>query len=256
MGDGAGAGPPIFVCGMGRSGTSWISRSLGDSPELTYVGEAWLVKRLETLTDWFAKLHDEWTFTPWSRQGMDRAAFVRRLAPWDLGLLEDLADGQRVVEKTPDWNALHLDFLRELYPDAYFVLVYRDGRNRVASLEAKKARDGEPFDFADACGRWGAAMDVFARLRARDGVERVTFVRYEDLVEDFDAVFAGLCAFADIEPFVASERSPNTAFGNAEDAGGFNARWLAWSPEKRATFKQRAGRQLVEWGYAASTDAW
>jgi hypothetical protein len=241
---------------MGRSGTSWISRSLGDSPQLTYVGEAWLVRRLEALTDWFAKLHDEWTFTPWSRQGVDRAAFVRRLAPWYLGLLEDLADGHRLVEKTPDWNALHLDFLRELYPDAYYVLVYRDGRNCVASLQAKKARDGEPFDFAEACGRWGSAMDVFSRLRAGDGVRRVTFVRYEELVQDFDAVFAGLCAFADIAPFRPSERVPNSSFAEGEGAGDFNARWRSWSPEQRGTFKQRAGRQLVEWGYLSSTDAW
>jgi hypothetical protein len=239
---------------MGRSGTSWVARSLGDSPELTYIGEASLVRRLAELTDWFAKLHDESTWTPWSRQGVDRAAFVRRLAPWYLDLLESVAEGGRVVEKTPNWNALHLDFLREMYPDAYYVLLYRDGRNCVASLEVKQANAGDPFDFAAACRRWGSVMDVFSRRRGDEGTGRVAFVRYEEAVQDFEAVFARLCEFANIEPFRPAERVPNSSF--ARDDAAFNDRWRSWSQKQRDTFKAAAGRQLVEWGYAASDDAW
>src|SRR5438045_5501961 len=186
---------PVFVCGLGRSGTTWVSRALGESPELTYIGEAWLVGKLEELADWFGTLHeDEWTgFTPWKRQGVDRRAFVDSLARWYRELLDRAAGGNRFVEKTPDWNALHLAFLQELFPHAYYVLVYRDGRNCVASLEAKKRQDGEPYDFAASCSRWAAAMDVFLDVRNTGDIERVVFVRYEELLANFDPVFEKLC---------------------------------------------------------------
>src|SRR5215210_3036556 len=112
------ADAPVFVCGCGRWGTTWISSALGQSAQLTYIGEAWLLAKLEELADWFAMLHDEWTnFTPWNRRGVGRRAFVDRLARWYRELLGDAADGKRFVEKTPDWNALRLPFLHELFPD-------------------------------------------------------------------------------------------------------------------------------------------
>src|SRR5438045_1255723 len=210
------ADSPVFVCGMGRSGTTWVSRALGESPELTYINEAWLVGKLEELADWFETLHeDEWAgFTPWKRQGVDRRAFVDSLARWYRELLDRAAGGNRFVEKTPDWNALHLAFLQELFPHAYYVLVYRDGRNCVASLEAKKAKDGQPFDFETACRRWARAMDVFSELGERRADGRVMPLRYEDLLRDFDSAFEELCAFVRIDPFRPSPRRSNSSFAH------------------------------------------
>lgn len=242
---------------MGRSGTTWISRSLGQSPELTYIQEGWLVAKLDELAAWFEVLHDEWTgFTPWRRSGVDRRFFVDSLAHCYRELLDRAAAGNRFVEKTPEWNALHLDFLQEMFPEAYYVLIYRDGRNVVASHEAKNLRQRKSFDFATACRRWAAAMDVFSAARDRRPEGRLTLIRYEDLVEDFDAGFQELCAFAEIEPFRAAPHRPNSAFAEADGSGDFNGRWQPWSPEKRRIFKQNAGRQLVEWRYVPANQAW
>ena len=248
---------PIFVCGMGRSGTTWISRALGQSPELTYIQEAWLVRKLDELAAWFETLHDEWTgFTPWRHSGIDRSVFVDSLARCYRELLDRAAQGNRFVEKTPEWNALHLGFLQEMFPDAYYVLVYRDGRNSVASQEVKNHNERKSFDLATACRRWAGAMDAFSASRKRRPERRLTLIRYEDLIEDFDASFRELCAFAEIEPFHAVPHRPNSSFAEADGPADFNNRWQAWSPEKRRTFKQDAGRQLVEWGYVPSNDAW
>ena len=242
---------PIFVCGMARSGTSWLSGALAQSPELTYVGEAWLVRRLEELAEWFEMLHDEWgDFTPWERTGVDRAAFVRSLAGWYRELLTRAAGGGRFVEKTADWNALHLRFLHELFPDAHYVLVYRDGRNCVASMEVKKQLDREPFEFEAACRRWAAAMDTFAQVRSSGDVRRLRLIRYEDLLTDFDTIFEQLCSFVAVTPFRPTRREPNSSFPDRSQAGDFEARWDSWSRARRRTFDRHAGRQLVEWGYA------
>jgi Sulfotransferase family len=244
-------GAPIFVCGVARSGTTWVGRSLGQSPELTYIDEAWLVEKLSGLADWFGMLHDEWGgWTPWNRRSIDRGVFVESLARWYRELLDEAADGKRFVEKTPDWNALQLRFLHEMFPGAHYVLIYRDGRNSVASLEAKLTRDGERFDFAESCSRWAAAMDVFRDIRRTGDVEHVAFVRYEDLLSDFDAVFERLCDSVGVPAFDPGPFKPNTSFPEANDGGDFNERWRSWSAERQETFERLAGHQLAEWGYA------
>jgi hypothetical protein len=233
---------------MARSGTTWLSSSLGAGTELTYVRETWLIARLEELADWFTMLHDEWGgWTPWQERGIDRRVFVASLAGWYQELLERAAGGGRFVEKTPDWNVKHLDFLRELYPDAYYVCVHRDGRNCIASVEAKRRRDGQQFDFEDAVRRWARAMDVFSALRADDEARRVLFVRYEDMVSDFGPTFSRVCKFVGIEPFTPPEYHANSSF--RDQKGGYNERWLSWPPERRAAFDAIAGGQLEEWGY-------
>jgi hypothetical protein len=247
---------PVFVCGLGRSGTTWLARSLGQSPELAYVQEAWLVEKLEGLADWFAMLHDSWEgFTPWRRAGIDRAAFVARLALLYRQLLDDAAGGARFVEKTPHWNVIHLSFLHELFPDAYFLLLYRDGRNVVASLEAHRAAIRQDFDFARACKEWAAAMDVFADVRDRRRVRRFALVRYEQLRDDFDSTFAGICEFAAVPPFRPRPLLPNTAFPGAAAPDELDRRWREWPLEKRAVFARLAGPQLAAWGYAPD-DSW
>ncbi len=248
---------PVFVCGLARSGTTWISTALGKSPELDYIGEAWLIRKLEELAEWFTHMHEDWaSFTPWQRRGVDRRAFVAGLAHSYRELLETAADGRRVVEKTPDWNALHLRFLRELFPDARFVLVYRDGRNCVASLETMKARQGEPFDFEASCRRWAVAMDIFSEVTEGSSHENCTLVRYEDLLEDFGAEFDRLCEFTGIASCLPPPRPPNSSFGTPAGADDFNSRWQAWPAQQRRTFKRSAGRQLVAWGYASSDEDW
>jgi hypothetical protein len=39
----------------------------------------------------------------------------------------------RMVEKTPD-NCFRIDFIRNMFPDAYFIYIKRDGRNTISSM--------------------------------------------------------------------------------------------------------------------------
>jgi hypothetical protein len=38
-----------------------------------------------------------------------------------------------MIEKTPD-NCLRVDFIRKIFPDAYFIYIQRDGRNSISSM--------------------------------------------------------------------------------------------------------------------------
>ncbi len=251
------AGDPVFVCGMGRSGTTWLCRTLGQSPGLVYVGEAWLIARLEELADWQRKVSEEWgDFTLWRRASVDRTRFIGKLARFYEDVLSDAAGGRRFIEKTTSWNALHLRFLSELFPRGHFVLIHRDGRNQVASLEAKSRRAGKDFDFEHACRRWARAMDVFDAVVAEGAVARSHVVRYETLLDAFDEEFASLCRFVDVEPFRPEPPPANTAFPEVSAPGDFNRRWSGWSAERKEAFERLAGRQLKRWGYWGAASGW
>jgi hypothetical protein len=250
-------GQAVFVCGLGRCGTTWIARSLAQSPELVYVGEAWLIEKLDELLRWHGVLLDEWgDFTTWHKHGIGRDAFVRAIARLYNDVLSIAAGGRRFVEKTPEWNVFHLPLLAELFPEARFVLSYRDGRNYVASVEAKRRTAGKEFAFEDYCRRWAQGMEAFEQV-GRGGRPRFAhLVRYEDLLEDFDGTFANLCDFVGIERIVAQPLAPNSAFPNRETIQDFTTRWHGWSSEQRELFRRHAGKELVRWGYVDSKDGW
>lgn len=248
---------PVFVCGMGRSGTTWISRTLGQSPELSYIGEAWLIGKLEELDDWYHMVSENWgDFTVWKKSGVGHREFLEGLAHFYRGLLDIAAQGQRFIEKTPTWNALHFRFLNSLFPEAYFVLVYRDGRNQIASLEAKKVNVEKKFDFERCCRRWAKAMDVFEEVTLDPTIENYVLVRYEDLVADFDRELVGLSHFLEIQPFDHEPLLPNSSFKDEPWAHDCNRRWESWSAERKETFQRLAGVQLEKWRYVDPHTRW
>ena len=247
--EGACARPPVFVCGLGRSGTTWVATALGQSPELVYVREAWLLARLHDLVQWHDTIHDDWSqFTPWKDAGVDRRAFIEEVGRFYGSLLDRAASGRRFVEKTPEWNVLYLRLLGELFPDAYYVLIHRDGRNYVASSKAKRERDREEFDFETWCRRWAHATDVLDEANAGSWLRRRRLVRYEDLLTRFDEEFDALCRFVEIAPFRPRPHRPNSAFSDVS-AGAFNRRWGGWSAGEKGIFKRIAGDRLERWGY-------
>lgn len=143
----------------------------------------------------------------------------------------------RLVEKTPR-NAFKVELLNEIFPDALFVYIKRDGRSNISSLiEAWKKRelgdiniskrlpqinkelelsnyDGKAWRFTLAPGwedytkasleevcalQWKAANDAIAEsLKCVDSA-RVHEIKYEDLVLDTEKLIQGICDFADIE---------------------------------------------------------
>lgn len=247
----------VFVCGLGRSGTTWIAQSLGQSDELVYIGEAWLLSRLRELVAWHDDISQNWgDFTVSRKAEIDPAAFRAHVAGFYEGLLLQASSGGRFVEKTPGWNIRHIDFLHSLFPEAYFILVYRDGRNQVASAEAHHARRDVPFDFAKACRRWAEAMDNITRHQRTEAEHKCTVVRYEDLLQDFQARFETLCRFVDVAPFIPPPRPANSAFAETGNAGTFNSRWHDWNAERVERFKNEAGEQLVSWDYIDALEDW
>jgi len=124
---------PIFILGSPRSGTTMLVDLLDRSPSLVSFarGSQFLWEMFHTLqsSGWESQVvrPDEIT----SRE--------RRVVNWTI---HELCGGKRYLDKFPR-NCLRGEYLYELFPDARFVAIHRDGRSAVSSLITGWQRAGK-----------------------------------------------------------------------------------------------------------------
>ncbi len=254
------ADSPIFIIGCGRSGTTLLRMMLDSHPRIS-AGE-----ETKFLTDLQPIVGQHWNLL--SAYGFSREWWLDRIrAFYGDFQAEYLAKRgkQRWAEKTPGYT-FHLEYIAELFPDAQYVHVIRDGRDVVASF-----RD-----------RWGyraglrAANSVWREsvVRARDFGARLPRgryheLRYEALVADPEQEMRGLLAFLGEEwdpqvlrydevPHDTTERyAKYTAERRAAAGGGDAAIYRAGAgkgrrkldPALRAVLMRSSAKLLADLGY-------
>jgi hypothetical protein len=116
---------PIFIVGAPRSGTSILYSILRTSSALAHwPGEAHEV--------WEADYHP--ALREWSSNALDASDFDEPAADRIRRAFVLITGGRRrLIDKTPR-NALRIAFVDELFPDARYVFLQRDGRDNVNSL--------------------------------------------------------------------------------------------------------------------------
>jgi hypothetical protein len=167
---------PVFVLGCPRSGTSLLLRLLGRHPQLrTLGGEGhvlWNTFQHPRLKGWSSD----------RARAEDVTAAERRFL---YGAIDALAGRGRFLEKTPK-NMLRIPYLDELFPDARFVLLKRDGRAVVNSLiEGWEVRQSpvyrlpEPLELAEYRGRlWSFVLPPGWRDWATTSIAEVAAFQY------------------------------------------------------------------------------
>jgi SAM-dependent methyltransferase len=298
---------PIMISTLGRSGSNWLLALLRESEEMA-VASPWVqeprvahywIDAMSTLTDprsYMSMLNGQFTHELWWT-GIDRqtplplraaepelarwlgTALPERLAGFaqaqidafygQLATLEGTA-ARRFAEKWRPGPAATL--LRELYPECHEVVLVRDFRDWVCSIEAYNARRGFTL--------WGAGeaeddVEWFASLRRRGehllarwqpGMERTHLLRYEDLISRPEATLTDLCERLglDAQPStIARMLAGAAAHGTrgqqrhrtSSTVGASVGRWQReFSPERRAA-AAAFDDLLVAFGYAASAPA-
>ena len=179
---------PIFVIGSPRSGTTLLRLMLDSHPHISCGEETHFLRDLETIVG------RNWGLV--STYGLDRT--------WWLDHIRELyADFQSAVlarsgkarwaEKDPTYT-LHLTFIEELFPDALYVHLLRDGHDVVASF---RDRWGYRSAARAARSEWARYVDAALALGRRLGEARYLELRYERLVADPQAEGQRLFAFLD-----------------------------------------------------------
>lgn len=257
---------PIFVVGSGRSGTSLLRAMLVAHPRihlaqeamfLPWTRRAWPWESVDTRLDrWLASFSFAWLGIGAERvrERFPPPLTEERLADVYAWALDELASRHGKVrwgDKTPP-NALYLRELFAAFPDARVILVVRDPRDTVLSLETAPFTSGSRL----ALLLLGHVMGrLVAPWRAR-----LHTVRLEDLLNDPEATMRGVLSFVG-EPWddailAHHERMPDDDppypwTGGAErPLRPYRPRWpTEMSPAWVRIVERMAERAMTENGY-------
>jgi uncharacterized protein (TIGR03032 family) len=164
---------PIFIVSSPRSGSSLLFETLAQSPGLSTIGG-----ESHALVEGIAALH------PASRQWESNRLLA---ADATESVAEDLAarfaasavdragrspaGGRfRFLEKTPK-NALRIPFLRAIFPDAFFIYLYRDERATISSM-VDAWRSGRFVTYPELPGWEGYPWSLLLTPGWRDSIGR------------------------------------------------------------------------------------
>ena len=269
------AGPPLFLVGCGRSGSTMLRLMLDAHPDLAVPGESHFIPglrrrfpdpvRRDQLTAALLRTPHfrHWKVAEssvWGRvQALGSPAFASVVEAAFLANADEHG-ARRWGDKTPAYvHAIPL--LHGLWPDARFVHLIRDGRD--VALSYRSLHWGPDTVWA-AARKWRRDVEAGIRDGQPLGTDHYLETRYEDLVADPKQVLRTICAFADL-PFDATMLDPQARLGHptlAPDGGrAFHARSeraveagaRAWrtemSPGDVGRFEAVAGRLLTDLGY-------
>lgn len=215
---------PVFVVCPPRSGSTLLFELLATSPRAWTIGG-----ESHALVEGHAALHpanggfasNRLDATAATSEIVDRlrAAFGAAVVDRDGRRPDATARALRLVEKTPK-NSLRVPFLDAVFPDAHFVHLVREPREQIASMIDAWASgrfvtyprlpgwDGEPWSLVLTPGwrelrgrslaeiavrQWATATTILLDDLERSDPDRVTLVRYRDLVEDPQGTMTAVC---------------------------------------------------------------
>jgi hypothetical protein len=235
----------VFILGVEqRSGTNYLWQLLRLHPRchVGSVGEDFLLEHSQFLKEYADRLYRSW-IPKWRERmggGSDPLiasigdcliAFIKK--PYDLYPGEAASHPEKpsgsdflsktLITKSP--SVKNLDHFFRLFPDAYLLLLVRDGRSVVES-----GMKSFGWTFEDAVRRWNRGarkiLEFVDHYRGSD--KRFLLVRYEDLVSDTEAALRKVFTFLNFEPdhydFEAAKNLP--IFGSSESkASHGNVHW-------------------------------
>ncbi|MSO94488.1 MAG: sulfotransferase [Thermoleophilia bacterium] len=268
-------GPPLFVLGVRRSGTTLLRVMLDRNSELAVPDESYFipqlvhrhprrvdpvsfladVRRLPTLVEWnlLADAVEERLrpgMTPGEAIGAVFAAYA------------GLRGKSRWGDKTPLYMQ-YLPLLERTFPDARFVHLVRDGRDAAVSFLSVPRGImtegwGHPTDAAGFARLWRTEVSAARALGRRVGVGRYLEVMYDDLVGEPTEALRRVCAFSGLEyqsdmlDFVGrsdSARKPHQQRLNQRLTPGVRDWRTEMTPADVASFEAVAGGLLAKLGY-------
>lgn len=270
---------PILV-GSGRSGTTLFRNVFDSHPELAVMHEGHFIGAMARLRrryegrngfDREMFLQDLFRNENFRRQGLDRVAIeaaIGEAAP------QSLADAIRIVmrwyaaaegkawygDKTPGY-VTQIGELGEMFPEARFVHIIRDGRD-VANSYLERDEWG-PTSIAEGAFYWRSRVGRGRAAGVALGPSRYIEVRYEDMVDDPEGTTRRLCDFLGLayhpqmmeyhlrgREFAASTKHPEAFSGLDKPVTKGMRDWRTeMAPDDVALFETIAGDLLQELDY-------
>jgi hypothetical protein len=204
---------PVFIGGCGRSGTTLLGSILGAHSDCLCVPESpfktdilrFYDRATTDVCELLAAILETRRFKLW---GLDPAQIRQSLDATNLtypqGLLWLVTKyGECVGKPAPRFwidhtpaNLRSAVTLSELFPQAKFVHIVRDGRGVAASI---LPLDWGPNTVDGVADWWTESIAYGLAAESWGGGQRIVRVRYEDLVLNFETTVQTLCSFLGLE---------------------------------------------------------
>ena len=263
-------GPPVFITGQARSGTSWTLDLFDRQPEVCAIFETWLLTQTRGVTavltqpqwhpEYYASQLESIGVAHAMVQLVDYETAVRDLAEltarW---LMRPVQPEHRfLVEKGP----LDIAASFTMFPDARLVHVIRDGRDVSLSVAAAADSWAPSMRRGSVGARASAWRKAVKEIRSHRGAlgDRYYEVRFEDLKTNFEPTVRALFQFAGVpagDQAVERARLETdlSSYSQETRASGFRSKGSIGGWRKRLTlrdaieFERAAGSMLIELGY-------
>ncbi|OYP33013.1 sulfotransferase family protein [Rhodopirellula sp. MGV] len=266
---------PVMMIGHGSSGTSILGEILRDDFKIAFGTESqffvYYYRRLDRYGDlkqpenlrqlaehvlaerWFEKAKRKWDFSLSLEDLLDRTC-----SPTFRGLLDAIFVSfqhhlgmERYGDKSPEYT-LDLAVLGELYPDAKYIHMVRDGRDVAVSL-FKRYWGGK--NIYTVSRRWKKEVDLVDQFVATLPADRVLEVTYEGLLGSPEEQMDRLVDFLAIEDPDGSVREAlRTQIPLKLNRGNFDKWRKQLSQKQRVAFETVACETLRRHGYETIVD--
>lgn len=269
---------PFFIVGIGRSGTTLLRLMFHSHPNISIPYESHFI------TDYYQKLDDygDLNIDDNLRKLLSDIFDEELLKQWDHEFtVDDLIPKIEQRELGSVFRAIYSDYtkakgkdrwgdksdyldrmhiINELFPDAKFIHIIRDGRDVANSV--LKLPWG-PKDIIQAAEWWHIHLVLGRRMGAMLGKSRYTEVTYENLVSDTEHELTRLCEFIGVdysEEMLSYYKKHTRSIPDSRKNQHYNAdsppkkdRVAAWKKEMSPTyisiFNHYASHSLNECGY-------
>jgi hypothetical protein len=272
------SGEPLFLSGNQRSGKTLMQLMLSSHPDISISPGSQTLQRIlldmprtrpldpDEVSRVIGFVKADGKLRAWR---VDHQALLARLAHRERPTARDLAGdlmaffrdqtkpGATIVGNKKGFYCKYADVVREVFPEARFVFMLRDGRGAVASM-----LDNQPeHDVVSASLMWRMKAQRIREL-AWGFPRDCLVVRYESLVADPERTCRELCGFIGIQftrSMITNYRT-NDAVRHVTDVShpatfepittAFVDRWRTrLSPRELATVEAIAGLELEAHGY-------
>jgi len=241
-------GPPTFLVGSERSGTTLLRLMLDSHPELAFYAEFEWVLQLMTDTERWPDLEEFYDFMRLDRSS-DHLSVDRSLDY--ASLIRSFLEQKRTKDGKPRVGAtvhLHFDRLFRIWPDARLLHLVRDGRD-VAHSCVQRGWYGEVSTAAE---RWLTAESLWTEVVKTLPRERYLEVKYEDLAADPVQVLTRICQWIGI-PYHSAMLEYPTRSSYTYPRAEFAYQWKGkLTPREVQLLEARLADALVSRGYELS----
>jgi hypothetical protein len=259
---------PIFILGIhGRSGTNFLADLLSLHPDCAVpspIMEDYILHHADVLVDYSKSVFWHWSRVPtWKIDDRLEDLLLQGIGNGLIKFINSQADKKRIVTKTPSIRNLELFF--KLFPDAYLLILVRDGRAVVESCVKSFG-----WNYEETMRKWAYAAHLILEFDRNNSDSNLKYMilRYEDIhtnpVNQLHQIFDFVGLDVEAYDFEAAINLPvkgssmfrgqgkkNVHWKPVEKTAEFDPlqRWKDWSRAQHERFNWIAGKYMIQFGY-------